>query len=146
MKKYLAPFFIAFTAALLVSSCGVLSSQKPLMFFNITSDVMQDPHSATMALQLANHALDDGREVVLFFNVKGVVIPTKDFDGSLSFKDKPVKDLLAGVVEKGARVHVCPHCMKALGVKKEDLAENAVVTDREKLFSELTSNTVVFTY
>ena len=38
---------------------------KGIVLFNITSDGEKDPHPVTMALQLANHALNDGREAVL---------------------------------------------------------------------------------
>ncbi|UCH84707.1 MAG: hypothetical protein JSW50_03155, partial [Candidatus Latescibacterota bacterium] len=44
----------------------------PIMFFSITSSGIEDTHAVTMALQLAGHALDDERKVVLFFNVRGV--------------------------------------------------------------------------
>lgn len=132
--------------ALIALSCEKTVSSKPLMFFNITSDAVTDPHSVTMAMQLANHSLNDGREVVLFFNVKGVGIPTKQLDASIAFKAKPVKELLADLVAKGTRIHVCPHCMKAMGIEEKDLIEGAAVTSRDKLFSELTSNSLVFTY
>lgn len=47
-----------------------------------------------MALQLPEHALNDGKGVVLFFNVEGVTVPTKDFPDDLAFHDKPIKSLL----------------------------------------------------
>jgi intracellular sulfur oxidation DsrE/DsrF family protein len=64
----------------------------------------------------------------------------------LAFKDKPIKVLLAKLIERGAEVHVCPHCMKALEVEPEDLIDGAFVTNREKLFSRVGSNTVAFSY
>jgi predicted peroxiredoxin len=121
-------------------------SASQVMVLNITSGPEEDAHSVTMALQLAGHALDDGREVVLFFNVRGVSAPTKDLPEDLAFKDKPIKTLLAGLIERGAQAHVCPHCMKALGVSAADLIEGAIVTDREKLFTKIGPNTVVFSY
>ena len=64
-------------------------------------------------------------------------IPTKDFKSEIAFHDKPLKLLLKELVEKGAKVHVCPHCMKALNVKPEMLIDEAITTDREKLFSKI---------
>lgn len=116
------------------------------LFLNITSDAKRDPHSVTMALQLAGHALDYGKKVVLFFNVRAVTVPTKNFPEDLSFHAKPIKSLLSELMAKGANVQVCPHCMQALNVKAEDLIEGAEITDRDKLFSQLGSNTNVFTY
>jgi predicted peroxiredoxin len=121
-------------------------TESQVMLFNMTSGATEDPHAVTMALQLAGHALDDGREVVLFFNVRGVNVPTTALPADLAFKDKPIKQLLAQLIERGAEVHVCPHCLNALEVNADDLISGAVVTDRDKLFSKVGSNTVVFTY
>jgi predicted peroxiredoxin len=115
------------------------------MFFNITSGP-EDPHPVTMALQLAGHALDDERPVVLFFNVRGVHVPTVQLPDTTAFGDRPIKELLTGLVERGAEVHVCPHCMAALGVEATDLIEGAQVTNRDMLFAHLQGNTAVFTY
>lgn len=121
------------------------SDGKTPIFFSITSGP-DDPHPVTMALQLAGHALDDQREVVLFFNVRGVNIPTVQLSDTLAFGDSPIKEMLAGLIERGAEVHVCPHCMSALGVEATDLVEGARVTTRESLFAHLQGNTAVFTY
>jgi predicted peroxiredoxin len=99
-----------------------------------------------MALQLAGHGLDSERKVVLFFNVRAADIPTKSFPETIAFKDQPIKKMLADLIERGAEVHVCPHCMQALAVNPDALIAGAQVTDREALFSNITSNTVVFTY
>lgn len=124
---------------------GTASSAPQPMFFNITSGP-DDPHPVTMALQLAGHALDDGRDVLLFFNVRGVHIPTTQLSDTLAFGDRPIKELLADLMARGAEVHVCPHCMAALEVNETDLIEGAQVTTRDLLFAHLTGNTAVFTY
>jgi len=121
------------------------SSEPAPMFFNITSGP-DDPHPVTMALQLAGHSLDDNRSVVLFFNVRGVHIPTGQLSDTLAFGDRPIKEMLSALIQRGAEVHVCPHCMAALGVEATDLIEGAQVTNRESLFSHLNGNTAVFTY
>jgi len=120
---------------------------KPIVVFNITSDPMVDPHPVTMALQLAGHALDDGRHVLLFFNVKAVEVPTKGFPADLGQPPAPpIKQLLAELIEDGAEVHECPMCMKLRGVTAADLVDGAMVTSREALFSRLGPNSVVFSY
>ncbi|MBN1912121.1 MAG: DsrE family protein [Pirellulales bacterium] len=126
---------------------GKKAEQKnpPIFFANITSGT-NDVHPVTMALQLAGHALDDGRKVVLFFNVRGVDVPTTKLPDDLAFHDKPVKKLLTDLIDRGAEVHVCPHCMKALGIDAKDLLPGVQVTNREKLFANLGPNTNVFSY
>ena len=154
MKRYLCLMVMAIGVGGLLG-CGQTVNESavvakpvgpPIMFISITSGAIEDTHSVTMALQLAGHALDDERKVVLFFNVRAANIPTKSFPGAIAFKDKPIKELLAGLIDRGAEVHVCPHCMQALAVNPDALIKGAQVTDREALFSNITSNTVVFTY
>lgn len=118
---------------------------KKGLILNITSSGKADPHAVTMALQLAGHGLKDGRKVVLFFNVKGVDVPTKTFSKKLAFKDKPIKMLLGKLIKDGATVLVCPHCMKAMGLSKKDLVAGAQVANRAKLFGPL-DHSAVFTY
>jgi len=121
------------------------SANATPILFNITSGP-DDPHPVTMALQLAGHALDDGRSVLLFFNVRGVRIPTTQLSDTLAFGDRPIKEMLVDLMARGAEVQVCPHCMAALGVEETDLIPGAVVTNRDLLFSHLHGNTAVFSY
>lgn len=123
------------------------STAKTVFFMNITGDGSDDLQRLDMAMKLAGFALDEKRDVFIFFNVKGVHVPTKKFSADVKFKDdKPIKEQLAGLIERGAVVHVCPICMKALGVDKDDIIEGASVTTRPKLFAEIGANTAVFTY
>jgi intracellular sulfur oxidation DsrE/DsrF family protein len=78
--------------------------------------------------------------------VRGVNVPTAALPADLAFKEKPIKQLLTNLIERGAEVHVCLHCLNALEVNVDDLMSGTIVTDREKLFSKVGPNTVVFTY
>lgn len=123
------------------------SSAKTVFFVNITIDGSDDPQRLDMALKLAGFALDEKRSVFIFFNVKGVHVPTKDFSSDTKFgKENPIKDQLAALIKRGAVVHVCPICMNGLDVDAKDLIDGAHVTTRPKLFAEIGANTSVFTY
>ncbi|MEE3371831.1 MAG: DsrE family protein [Planctomycetota bacterium] len=130
------------------SATGESSSSTVLV--NVTSAVEGDkgrPQAVDMALKLAGFALDEGRSVALFFNVKGVHVPTRKLPSDLAFQDNlPIAKQLAKLIERGAEVHVCPICMKALGVEAADVMEGAQVTTRPKLFAHIGANTAVFTY
>ena len=78
--------------------------------------------------------------------MRGVDVPTTALPENLAFHERPIKQLLTELVQRGAEVHVCPHCMAALVIDEEDLMAGAVVTDREKLFARLGPNTNVFSY
>jgi hypothetical protein len=53
------------------------SATKPRFALNLTSG-RSDLHRSTMALALANHAMDDGREVIIFLNVRAPELARKD--------------------------------------------------------------------
>ena len=119
----------------------------PVVFFNVTVDGESDPQRLDMAMKLAGFSLDEKRKVVMFFNVKGVHVPSKKFPADRKYGDnKPIQEQLKALIKRGADVHVCPICMKALGVEKDDLIEGAKVTTRPSLFANIGGNTAVFTY
>ncbi|MCA9247488.1 MAG: DsrE family protein [Planctomycetales bacterium] len=123
------------------------SDVAPLVLLSVTSDATEDPQAVDMALKLAGFSLDEGRHVVLFFNVRGVKNPSHALADDFAFEqDEPIKQQLADLIERGVDVHVCPICMKALGVAESDLMEGAQVTTRAGLFSNIRSDTAVLTY
>lgn len=148
--------WLALAAAALLAGCnkpsstgaGAAAPKGPAtVLLSVTSDATKDPQSVDMAMKLAGFSLDEGRKVVMFFNVKGVTMPLTEFPDDLAFQnDKPLKAQLAGLIERGVDVHVCPICMKALGVEDSDLMEGAKVTTRPSLFENIGADTAVFTY
>jgi len=119
---------------------------KSTVVFNITSG-KEDLQAVTMALQLAGHALDDGREVVLFLNVRAPEFAARQFPDKIAFRtNPPTKTMFADLTKRGARVLVCPHCVEALGMTAANLAEGMHLASRETLFGSLGPNSVVFTY
>ena len=120
--------------------------QKAGLLFNVTSG-KEDLHKVTMALQLANHAVEDGRPVTLFLNVRAVEFASKGCSDKLAFGgNPPLTEMLAALIGKGATVIVCPHCWEAMGYGEGDLIEGATLADREKVFGPLDAGAAVFTY
>ncbi len=118
-----------------------------IVFLSVTCDAEKEPQAMDMAMKFAGFSLDEERQVVMFFNVKGVRCPSKGFSDELAFgENDPIKEQLVGLIERGADVHVCPICMKALGVEEEDLIDGAQVTTRPSLFRNIGPQTAVFTY
>ena len=82
--------------ALLLSGCEQSARSTPspeasanknaTVLLSVTSDAAQDPQSIDMALKLAGFSLEEGRRVVIFFNVKGVNIPSSKFPDDLAFQ------------------------------------------------------------
>jgi predicted peroxiredoxin len=126
---------------------SVLGAEKEgkTILINMTSGV-DDPHSVAMGLSLANHALDAGHEVVLFFNVRGASVPTSKLPGDFSFNGDNIGEQLKGLIEKGADVQVCKMCLGVMGASEGDVMEGASIASADSLFGALDANTAVFTY
>lgn len=119
--------------------------QKHTVLFNITSG-KEDLHRVTMALQLANHALDDGRFVVLFLNVRAPELARKDLPAVRFRENPPIQEMLQKLMDRGAQLIVCPHCMEVQNVRAEDLMAGASVATRATVFDPLDASAVVFSY
>ncbi len=142
-----ATFLAGCEASRSASSSPPPGNQASKVLLSVTSDASQDPQSVDMAMKLAGFSVDEGRQVAMFFNVKGVTLPAKSTPDDLAFSEnEPLKAQLAALIARGVDVHVCPICMKALGVQDTDLMEGAKVTTRASLFAHIGADTAVFTY
>ncbi|HEX2972474.1 MAG TPA: DsrE family protein [Tepidisphaeraceae bacterium] len=128
-----------------VIAADVKPAVKPHFIINLTSGYA-DRHRSTMALQLAKHAVDDGRNVVIFLNVRGPELAEKDSPEPGFRTNPPPNKMLADLMTRGVQVHACPACMEALSITKEAMLPGVILTDREKLFATLEAGATVFSY
>ena len=114
---------------------------------SITSDPQADPQAVNMGLTFAGFCVDEGYDVSIFFNVKGVLLPVRTFNPEFRYLEHPpMIETLQKLHERGVQLHVCPVCMKDLDIQSDAILEEAFVTDKPKLFGQLGSDTMVFTY
>ncbi len=120
---------------------------KPTLVINLTSGISQ-LHSVVMGLHFAEHGLADGREVVIFFNVKSPPLARANLAESVKFQQTPpVREMIQSLLKGGAKMVVCPMCAKITGVQADQLAAGIeIVEDRKQIFDFLHANSVVFTY
>jgi predicted peroxiredoxin len=122
------------------------TAKKPVFVLNLTSG-KEDLHAAWMGLQLAEHALNDGRDVILFLNVHAAELASNKIAADLAFRDKPpMHKHLGYLTSRGAKLLVCPACLEALGIKTNELIEEAQLASRESLFGPLGPDAHVFSY
>lgn len=122
-------------------------SDAKIALISITSDPNVDLQEVNMGLTFAGFCVDEGYDVNIFLNVKGVKMATKDFSDDVKFKEyKSLKSQLVALSKRGVQVHVCPVCMKDFGITNEQIIPEAFVTSKPKLFVKLGGDTMVFTY
>jgi len=121
------------------------SSKQPILV-NITRG-KTEMHAVSMALGLAQSALKDGRQAIVFLNVEAPVFAAKDFSDQAKVADfPPVKKMLADFMAAGGRVLVCGHCAHVVKLKQEDMLEGVKVLSQGELFAIIRPGTVVFSY
>jgi predicted peroxiredoxin len=116
-------------AALLGAAASAVAADEPNaqgapLFINLLTD---DPHRAKMALSFGKNQLALGHPLTVFLNDRGVFIAAKQ--GAERFGLHQTK--LAELVDAGAKIIVCPMCMKHYGVAKADLLEGLQVGNPE---------------
>jgi predicted peroxiredoxin len=115
---------VLFGAATSAVAADEPSAQGAPLFINLITD---DPHRANMALSFGKNQLDLGHPLTVFLNDRGVFIAAKQ--GAERFGLHQAK--LAELLDAGAKVIVCPMCMKHYGVAKSDLLEGLEVGNPE---------------
>ncbi|WP_058555741.1 DsrE family protein [Thiohalocapsa sp. ML1] len=108
-------------AALLAGFAASAVAEEPAadaapLFINLVTD---DPHRAHMALAFGKNQLQRGHPLTVFLNDRGVFIAAKQ--GSARFGMH--QGLLTELMGAGAKIIVCPMCMKHYGVAEADLLE-----------------------
>ena len=122
------------------------AGHKGTLVINLTSG-KEDPHAVTMALELAGHALDDHRKVIVFLNVRAPELAGKHLPATCGLPGKPlIPEMISKLLKRGAVFLCCPSCMKVLGVQEADLVPGVKLASREGLFGGLGEGAVVFSY
>ena len=138
-----------FLLSLLLSILFVLPAAaedgKKTIFYNITTD---EAWAAGMALAQANKALENGYQVVVFLNVRGVFIASKSYKtDTLSASGMSLQNMLKGAIKKGAKAIICPMCMNKAGMTMDDVIAGVVKGGPDITMKYLTADdTAVMSY
>ncbi len=128
---------------------------KPVIVI-LTSGI-SDPPRCVMALSLAESALGTGRKVVVYLDVDAPELARKNRSDNAFVAGRrtpgakgmetaaSLQKTLNALMAKGAKVSVCPMCMKTLKLTQESLLDGVtVLTDSELL--EMTGDATVISY
>ena len=98
-----------------------------------------DTDRVATPLVLANSALANGKDVLIWLTMGGVELAKKEAANSLVPKSfAPVADLLETYLSNGGRMGVCPPCAKTHGVTEENIIENAELMGAVAMLDEST--------
>ncbi len=130
---------------LLLGATALSAGEKKTIFYNLTTD---EAWAAGMALGQANKALESGYNVVIFLNVRGVLLASKSFKSDIaSGSGMSLQEMLRAAMKKGAKAIICPMCMNKVGISQEDLIEGIVKGGPDVTMKAMTADdTVVISY
>ncbi|KTG17519.1 MULTISPECIES: DsrE family protein [unclassified Guyparkeria] len=139
VKRLMAGLFVAF--ALLTSGQVLAGDEDKTFFYNITTD---EVWPAGMASAQAYNAAKRGHDVIAYLNVRGVYLAAKDRQqDTLGATGRTAQETLKMAIENGARVLVCPMCMRQGGLSPDDLIDGVELGKPEMLFELLSRDEVV---
>lgn len=147
-KQTLIGIAAAFVVGSLITALVLVYSQpvaEDLVVIHITRgdpSMPEEIHPATMGTKVAGWLQDEGLNVVVVLDVRGVNLALKQPSEKLADANLNLKKLQ----EKGGRILVCEGCLSKAGYKVDDLMDNVEITTPSKLSSVLNSKSTVISY
>ena len=145
VRRVVSLFLVLLLTFVAVAASGADEPQRKTIFYNVTTS---DTWAAGMALGQASMALKNGYGVVVFLNVRGVYLAAKSHpQDTFSGTGKDAHEMLSGLIENGARVVICPMCMKKAAIGESDLLPGVELGGPVVTFPLMTDDdTVVMSY
>ena len=144
-KSIKSTFYLCLLLTVLLTLPVTADEQKKTIFYNLTTD---EAWAGGMALGQANKALENGYQVVLFLNVRGVFIASKAFHtDTLSSSGMSLQNMLKAAIGKGARAIICRMCLNKAGMSMDDVIEGVEKGGPDVTMKLMTAdNTTVISY
>lgn len=132
-------------ALMAFATTSVAVAADKTFFYNISTD---ESWKAGMALGQGNKALEEGYDVVFFLNVRGVYLAsTKRQQDTFGPTGHTPREMLQAAQEEGARVVICPMCLKKAGMTMDEVIEGAERGGPDVTFDLMADDdTVVMSY
>lgn len=129
--------FLACAIATLGAGCSLPAggAGRPAdgVFVHVTKGP-ESPHEVLMALSMANLMRESGRDVLVYFDIRGIQIVLADAPDLAYAHFAPSGAQIQKLVDAGAIVCACPGCLKAAGKTAADLKPGVRVADKDAFF------------
>jgi len=120
------------------------ANTAPTVVINLTSD---DVWTGQMALGFARKAQKTGADVVVFLNVRAVILANSKVPQHVeAMSGKTAHEMLAEIIAAGGRVFVCPGCTKQAGQDVADRIDGIEVGGPEFLAIVTAPGTRIISY
>lgn len=140
--------------SLLLAVCMVLAlglpapqaqaQDEPTIIFNVTTD---DVWTGQMALGLAKRMLDAGHDVVVFLNVRAVTLANSAVPPhTAAGPGLTAHEMIAGLLDAGGRVFVCPTCTVQAGLSADNWIEGVEAGSPELIDLMMAPGTRIISY
>ena len=106
--------------------------------FTLTAFDREGDRAAT-PLVLANSALANGKDVLLWLTMEGVELAKQGAAATVNTHSfAPLSELLEAYIENGGRIGVCPPCAKTHGVNDDNIIDTAELMGAVAMLDETT--------
>ena len=123
-----------------------MTTQNDNYLFTVTSFTNEDADRVATPLVLANSALANGKDVLIWLTMEGVKLAKKGSAETLTpISFSPVSELLDTYIENGGRIGICPPCAKTHGLSDENIIDNAELMGAVAMLDE-TSGRQTFSF
>jgi predicted peroxiredoxin len=108
---------------------------------------LEDAERVTIAFLLAGAAVEQGKQVMMFFTKEAVRLALPGFADAVACEVcPPLARLFQQYKDGGGELMVCPICFNARKLREEDLVENARLGGATPLWEWVGEGATVFSY
>jgi len=123
-----------------------MTTQNDNYLFTVTTFTNEDADRVATPLVLANSALANGKDVLIWLTMEGVELAKKGAAKTLTPKSfSPVSELLDTYIENGGRIGICPPCAQTHGLSDENKIDSAELMGAVAMLDE-TSGRQTFSF
>ena len=123
-----------------------MTTQTDNYLFTVTTFTNEDADRVATPLVLANSALANGKDVLIWLTMEGVELARKGAAETLTPKSfAPVSELLDSYIENGGRIGICPPCAQTHGLSDENKIDRAELMGAVAMLDE-TSGRQTFSF
>ena len=123
-----------------------MTTQNENYLFTITTFDNEDADRVATPLVLANSALANGKDVLIWLTMDGVELARQGAASKLTPRSfAPISELLGNYIDNGGRIGICPPCANTHGLTDDNIIDTAELMGAVAMLGE-TSGRQTFSF